>query len=263
MEPRWRRSTAAAAIQVWAIRAAVVGVPVAAWAILTSTGEWSPAIFSSPAELKALLGEWLIDGSLYPHMLQTLFEVVVGLTIGTALGTALALVLAPSPTLNAILNPYLVMGNAVPRVIIAPIFVLWLGFGASSKIAVVAAMVFFPNFFNVYRGLTSVSTDLIDRTRTLGASQGDLVRLVYLPSVAVWALASLQASVGFAFLAAIVAEYVGASRGIGYLIGVGAQIGSVTQIFAGIIAILMLVLPLNFLMSRLQERLERWRPLRT
>lgn len=258
-----RRGAAKQALQVGLIRLLAIGVPLAAWACNTSAGNWSPAIFSSPAELGTLIGEWLADGSIYPHMLQTLYEVVAGLAIGTALGAGLALVLAPSATLTAIFNPFLVMGNAIPRVIIAPIFVLWLGFGASSKIAVVAAMVFFPNFFNIYRGLTSVGADLVDRTRTLGASRRDMVREVYLPSVAVWALASLQASVGFAFLAAIVAEYVGSSRGIGYLIGVGAQIGSVTQIFAGIIAILLMVLPFNFLVSRIERRLERWRPMRT
>jgi NitT/TauT family transport system permease protein len=138
--------------------------------------------------------------------------------------------------------------------------VLWLGFGPSSKIAVVIAMVFFPNFFNIYHGLKSVSMDLVSRTRTLGASRLDLIKNVYLPSVAVWALASLRASVGFAFLAAVVAEYIGASVGVGYLIGLAAQVGSVTQIFAGICVIMIMVLPLNFVVSLIESRLERWRP---
>jgi NitT/TauT family transport system permease protein len=102
--------------------------------------------------------------------------------------------------------------------------------------------------------------DLVNRARSLGAKRLDLVTNIYLPSVAVWALASLRANVGFAFLAAVVAEYIGASGGVGYLIGLAAQVGSVTQIFAGICVIMLMVLPFNFLVSFMEGRLERWRP---
>lgn len=242
------------------LRAALVGVPVGTWAALTEGGIWNPLTLSSPRLLGTLLWDWFTGGFIYPHIAQTLTEVAIGFVIGATAGIVMALVLARSDTLYAIFSPAVVMGNSIPRVILAPIFVMWLGFGTSSKVGVVAAMVFFPNFFNVYRGLTSVAEDFLNRTRTLGANTIDMVRHVYLPSAVVWLLASLKASVGFAFLAAVVAEFVGASKGVGFVIAQSAHTGSVTTIFGGILVIMAMVLPFTYAVSLLDRRLERWRP---
>lgn len=245
------------------LSAAIILLPLSAWAYLTTNGIWSPQTFSSPRELGWVLADWFVSGSIYPHIAQTYFEVIIGLVLGVVLGGGFALLMAASDTLYRIFSPFIVAGNAIPRVILAPIFVLWLGFGPESKIAVVIAMVFFPNFFNIYHGLTTVNSVLINRALTLGAGRIELIRYIYVPSVAVWALASLRASVGFAFLAAVVAEYVGSSVGVGYLIGAAAQVGSVTEIFAGICVIMLMVLPLSLVVSLIEARLERWRPNRS
>lgn len=245
---------------VWALRLLAIGVPVAVWATNTSQDVWSPAIFASPEILWGLLYRWFSTGFVWPHIQATLHAVSIGFVIGAITGGLLALGLAFSRTAWALLQPFIVMGNAVPRVVLAPILTLWLGFGVPSKFALVAIMVFFPNFFNIYKGLTSVEVDLLRWTRSLGAKRQALVKHVYVPSALVWMLASLRTSIGFAFLAAIVGEFVGATKGIGYLIAIAGQTGSVAEIFAGILVIMAMVVPLNVLVVWLDRRLERWRP---
>lgn len=245
---------------VWAVRLAFVLVPVGVWAVMTSTGEWDPRILASPAAIGEVLADWLSTGSVYPHLLQTLYEAGVGFVIGALVGALTALVLTMYRPLYEILSPLIVIGNAIPRIVLAPIFALWLGFGPESKIALVALMVFFPNFFNVFNGIRYIDVTYVDSARCLGASKLRLVANVHLPSTVVWVLASLRVSVGFAFLAAIVAEYVGATEGLGFLIAQASQIGEIATVFAGILVIMVVVLPIDLLLLQLDRRVERWRP---
>lgn len=247
-------------VSVWAIRLGVVLVPVGLWAFMTSTGRWDSLILASPQQLWTLLVDWFSSGYIYPHLLQTLYEAGVGFLIGALAGAVVALVFGMSSRLYKIFAPLIVAGNAIPRIVLAPIFALWLGFGPESKVALVALMVFFPNFFNVFKGIRSIDVTYIDSARSLGASRLRLVGNVHVPSTVVWVLASLRVSVGFAFLAAIVAEYVGATQGLGFVIAGSSQTGQIAGVFCGILVIMAVVLPIDLVLTRLDRRIERWRP---
>ncbi|MCZ8254210.1 MAG: ABC transporter permease, partial [Polaromonas sp.] len=158
------------------------------------------------------------NADIYLHLGTTLLETVLAFGIGTALGLACGLWLALAPTASAILDPYIKAANSMPRVILAPIFSLWLGLGIWSKVALAVTLVFFIVFFNVYQGVKEVSPVVLANARMLGANQRQLLRTVYLPSATSWVFSSLHTSVGLAFVGAVVGEYLGSARGVGYLI---------------------------------------------
>ncbi|MDP3137302.1 MAG: ABC transporter permease, partial [Burkholderiaceae bacterium] len=158
------------------------------------------------------------NADIYVHLGTTLLETVLAFGIGTALGLGCGLWLALAPTASAIMDPYIKAANSMPRVILAPIFAMWFGLGIWSKVALAVTLVFFIVFFNVYQGVKEVSPVVLANARMLGANQRQLLRTVYLPSATSWVFSSLHTSVGLAFVGAVVGEYLGSARGVGYLI---------------------------------------------
>jgi len=149
------------------------------------------------------------NADIYRHLGTTLLETFLAFGIGTVLGLACGLWLALSPLASAILDPYLKAANAMPRVILAPIFAMWFGLGVWSKVALAVTLVFFIVFFNVYQGVREVSPVVLANARMLGANQRQLLRTVYLPSATAWVFSSLHTAVGLAFVGAVVGEYLG------------------------------------------------------
>ena len=148
----------------------------------------------------------------------TLLESILAFVIGSVLGVLVGFWFARQPLIAAIFDPYVKMINALPRVILAPIFALWLGLGIWSKVALGVTLVFFIVFFNVYQGVKEVSTTVLDNGRMLGMSERQLTRHVYWPSALSWMFSSLHTAVGFAVVGAVVGEYLGSAAGLGYLI---------------------------------------------
>jgi len=164
------------------------------------------------------------------------------------------------PILSALLEPYIRIANALPRVVLAPIFLLWFGLGIWSKVALGVTVVFFIVFFNTYRGVREVNRTILDNARMLGASQAQLIRHVLVPSALTWIFSSLQISVGMTIVAVVVGEYLGSSRGIGYLIAQAEGVFDTTGVFAGMVVLATWVLVVGALMGRLERRLLRWKP---
>jgi NitT/TauT family transport system permease protein len=196
----------------------------------------------------------------YQHLGVTLLETVLAFGIGTVLGLVCGLWLALSPLASAILEPYLKAANSMPRVILAPIFALWFGLGIWSKVALAVTLVFFVVFFNVYQGVKEVSPVVLNNARMLGANQRQLLRTVYLPSATAWVFSSLHTSVGLAFVGAVVGEYLGSARGVGYLILQAEGTFDVNTVFAGIVVLTLCALLLDGLVGRLERRLMKWQP---
>ena len=196
----------------------------------------------------------------YLHLGVTLLETVLAFGIGTVLGLVCGLWLALSPLASAILEPYLKAANSMPRVILAPIFALWFGLGIWSKVALAVTLVFFVVFFNVYQGVKEVSPVVLNNARMLGANQRQLLRTVYLPSATAWVFSSLHTSVGLAFVGAVVGEYLGSARGVGYLILQAEGTFDVNTVFAGIVVLTFCALLLDSLVGRLERRLMKWQP---
>jgi NitT/TauT family transport system permease protein len=197
---------------------------------------------------------------IYQHLGVTLLETVLAFAIGTVLGLAFGLWLALAPTASAILDPYIKALNSMPRVILAPIFALWFGLGIWSKVALAVTLVFFIVFFNVYQGVREVSPVVLANARMLGANHRQLLRTVYLPSATSWVFASLHNSVGLAFVGAVVGEYLGSARGVGYLILQAEGTFDVNTVFAGIVVLTAFALVLDAIVGVAEKRLMKWQP---
>ncbi|MCL4185523.1 MAG: ABC transporter permease [Burkholderiaceae bacterium] len=248
----------------------VFALVILAWWALTSPTLLPPFYFSNPHQAAFFFGEphkvfvrvvdWFVSGEIWIHLGVTLFETVAAFAIGTVGGLAIGMWLALSPTASAILDPYVKAANSMPRVILAPIFSIWFGLGVWSKVALGVTLVFFIVFFNVYQGVREVSPNVLASTRMLGATKRQLLRHVYLPSAMSWVFSSLHTSVGLAFVGAVVGEYLGSARGVGYLILQAEGTFDINTVFAGIVVLTAFALVLDALVGTIERRLMKWQP---
>jgi NitT/TauT family transport system permease protein len=216
--------------------------------------------FGEPVKVLGRLWQWFISGDIYEHLWVTLVETMLAFLIGTVSGVAIGLWLALAPTASAILDPYIKAVNAMPRVILAPIFFVWFGLGIASKVALGVTLVFFIVFFNVYQGVREVSPVVLANARMLGASPRQLLRHVYVPSAMSWVFASLHNSVGLAFVGAVVGEYLGSAKGVGYLIHQAEGFFDMNTVVAGIVLLTIFALVLDWAVGIAEKRLMVWQP---
>jgi NitT/TauT family transport system permease protein len=198
--------------------------------------------------------------TIWQHLLITLTEGVLAFVIGAVAGVGLGFWLARNPLMSAIFDPYIKMLNALPRVVLAPIFMLWLGLGIWSKVALGVTLVFFIVFFNVYQGVKEVSPAVLANARMLAMSERQLFRHVYWPSALSWMFSSLHTSVGFAIIGAVVGEYLGSAAGLGYLINQAEGTLDTTGVFAGMAILAAFVLVIDYCVTLVERRLLVWRP---
>jgi len=222
-----------------------------------------PFFFPAPWDIARQTWGWLSDLSFYQHVTITLTETTLGYLIGTGLGVTGGVWLGLSQRSSRILEPFIKGFNAIPRVVLAPIFVLWLGLGLWSKVALAVTLVFFTTFFNAMQGVREVSPVVLANARILGASPRALLRHIYFPAAASWILSSLRTSVGFAVVGAIIGEYLGASAGLGYLIAQAEGNFNAVGVFAGITILAGFVLLIDALLDVAESRLITWRPTAT
>jgi NitT/TauT family transport system permease protein len=237
----------------------VAAVALGAWQAGAALKLLDPFFFSRPSDIAARILTWTASGTLWRHLLITLEESLLGLTIGAAIGITLGFALARSPFVARVLDPYITMLNAVPRVVLAPLFLLWFGLGIWSKVALAVTLVFFVMFFNTYQGVRDADRVIIDNVRMLGASERQLVRHVLLPSALSWIFSSLQTSLGFAMVGAVVGEYLGAARGLGYVIAQAEGTFDTTGVFAGMTVLSVVVVIVSAGVTRLERYLLRWK----
>jgi len=185
---------------------------------------------------------------------------MLAFVIGSLGGVLIGFWFARQQIVAEIFDPYVKMMNALPRVVLAPIFALWLGLGIWSKVALGITLVFFVVFFNVYQGVKEASTTLLDNARMLGMNERQLLRHVYWPSALSWMFSSLHTSVGFAVVGAVVGEYLGSAAGLGYLIQQAEGVFDVAGVFAGMIVLAMFVVAIDLLVTKVENRLLVWRP---
>jgi NitT/TauT family transport system permease protein len=217
--------------------------------------------FGEPVKIFGRIWAWFVTRhDIYEHLGVTLLETVLAFAIGSSLGLGFGLWLALSPLAGAIADPYIKALNSMPRVILAPIFAVWFGLGVASKVALGVTLVFFIVFFNVYQGVKEVSPVVLANARMLGASRRQLLRHVYLPSATSWMFSSLHTSVGLAFVGAVVGEYLGSARGVGYLILQAEGSFDIDTVMAGILVLTAFALALDAAVGRIERHLMRWQP---
>ena len=239
---------------------AVVVLMFGSWEGLGRAGVVDPFYFSMPSSIVARIWEWFTAGDIYTHLAITLAETILSFGIGTLLGISLGLWLGLSRLAAEVLDPFIKVFNAIPRILLAPIFVMWFGLGLTSKVALGATMVLFITFFNTYQGVREVNPVILANARLLKASRISLLRHVYVPSATSWILSSLRASVGMAVMGAIVAEYLGSSAGLGHLIAQAEGVFDATGVFSGIVVLSAFVIALDRSVDALEGKLLVWRP---
>ena len=245
------------------VAVAVVGL--ALWQLLATVPVFGrillpPFFFSNPVDVGSQIVDWFARGVIWKHLLITLTESILAFTIGSVAGVTVGFWFARQPRVAAVFDPYVKMVNALPRVVLAPIFTLWLGLGIWSKVALGVTLVFFIVFFNVYQGVKEVSRTVLDNGRMLGMSEQQLMRHVYWPSALSWMFYSLHTSVGFAVVGAVVGEYLGSAAGLGYLIQQAEGIFDVAGVFAGMFVLSAGVMLIDFGVTLVERRLLVWRP---
>src|SRR4249919_2525338 len=237
----------------------VAVVALALWQVLATVPVFGrillpPFFFSNPVDVGSQIVDWFASGVIWKHLAITLWESVLAFAIGSLGGIVIGFWFARQPRVAAVFDPYIKMANALPRVVLAPIFTLWLGLGIWSKVALGVTLVFFIVFFNVYQGVREVSLTVLANGRMLGMTERQLMRHVFWPSALSWMFSSLHTSVGFAVVGAVVGEYLGSAAGLGYLIQ------QAEGIFAGMFVLAVFVIVIDMIVTAIEKRLLVWRP---
>jgi NitT/TauT family transport system permease protein len=215
--------------------------------------------FSKPSDIIKKLYELLITGDLWFHVSFTLQEALIGLSIGMVVGTIFGIAFALSGKLDQWLSPYIMAIYSLPRVALAPLFVVWFGIGMTSKVIMVVAMVVFVAFYNAYEGIKNMDHDLLDMMKTLKAGKMKVLTWVILPSITVWILNSLRLNIGMALIGAVIAELVGSNRGLGYYITYSSSLLDITGVFAGLTIIMIIAVLLEQIIKQFEKRLLKHR----
>jgi NitT/TauT family transport system permease protein len=242
----------------WVRRLIALALVLALWEAAGRAGLLNPLFAPSPSRVWVALVDLFADGRIWPHLEATFSAALGGLALGIAVGVLLGVAAALVPLVAELLEPVMSVLNAIPRVILAPLFVIWLGIGIASKVALSFILVAVLIFFTVYTGIRQVDRKLVERVVTLGGNRLALVRHVYLPSVTAWVLGNLKVAVGFAFTGACVGEFVAATHGLGYLLSFAQSTYNAALMFALILLILVVVMLIFVIAGRLERHLLRW-----
>ena len=249
---------------IWAARAATLLIVIGGWQLFTTWKIVDPFFFGQPSGIARQLSNWAKHGteygSIWLQVWTTMKEALLGFAVGVAGGVIFGLLLGQIRFLADVLGPYIKAMNALPRIVLGSIFVVWLGLGTTSKVMLAAVLVFFVVFFNAFQGVREVDPNFVANARVLGASRLAIVRHVVLPSALTWIIASLHVAFGFAIIGAIVGEFLGAQKGLGLVIATAQNNFNPDGVFAAMLIIAILALTAEALISRLERRLLGWRP---
>jgi NitT/TauT family transport system permease protein len=245
--------------RVWLRQLVVLLVFLGLWEAAGRAGMLNPLYVPRPSAVAAALIELFGSGTIWPHLAATFSAAVAGLVLGLAVGTVLGVLAALVPFVADIVEPFMILLNAIPRVVLAPLFVIWFGIDLGSKVALAFILVAVLIFFTVFTGIRQVDRRLVERVVTLGGGSGALLREVYLPSLVAWILGQLKVAVGFAFTGAVVGEFVAASRGLGYLLSFAQSTYNAALMLALVLLIVGFVLLIFALAGQLERHLLRWR----
>ena len=242
----------------WLGRAVVGAVLLGGWEF--TSGRWYNDFWiSRPSAIFARLGDLAASGDLWFNLQTTLEETLIGLAIGIVAGTALGVALASSGRIAGWTYPYVMALYSLPKVALAPLFVVWFGIGLASKVVMVTSLVIFVAFYNAYEGVRNIDPDLLDMMKTYRAGRRSTLAWVVLPSIAVWFFTSVRLGIGLALIGSVIAELVGANRGIGYYITKSAGTLDTTGIFAGLFVIMIVAIALEAIVFAGERRLLRYR----
>lgn len=264
VEARTRRARHRRHVLVITLRIALLVVFLALWELTTRLGWIDPFFFAMPSGIADQIWVWITEGTsqgpLWEQIVVTLEETLLGFLIGAVGGVIAGVILGRNRLLADIFSIYIKIANSVPRVVLGSVFIIALGLGMASKVALAVVMVFFVVFANAFQGVREADRAMIANAQILGASPMQITRHVVLPSAMSWILASLHVSFGFALVGAVVGEFLGAKKGMGLLISTAQGAFNANGVFAAMIILAALALVVEFIITRIENRLVKWRP---
>lgn len=240
-----------------AISLALLVILLAFWEF--GVGE-KPGLLPSPSQIVLAVISDMETGAIWPHLWVTVYEIIVGFLIAVAVGVGLGASIALVPSLERILYPYILVVQIVPKVAVAPLIIIWLGYGLSSIASIVALVAFFPIFVNVIAGMKSADAKQIMLMRSLGASRWQIFRKVRLWNAVPYLFAGLDVAIIFAVIGAIVGEFIGAPSGLGSLIVQRQYSMSVPGVFSAIVFLTITGFVLHWLVKIAARRAAFWAP---
>lgn len=235
-------------------------VTLIAWEVSARSWPIVAKLISQPSAIALGIVDVVLTGEIWQHLEATLTEMTVGYLIGALSGVSVGFLFGRVRLLGEIFNPYISLFNGIPKVALAPVFVIWFGIGLMSKIAIIMTMVFFVVFINTFAGLRSVNEEYVSIVRIMGGSGWQIVREVFLPATLPFILVGLRAGIPFSVIGAVVGEFIAATKGIGFFINYHQGTFDTTGIFVGVAILAGLVVVLDGLLSFIEHRLLKWRP---
>lgn len=249
---------------IFVLRIVILVVVIGGWELCSRVGIIDPFFWGQPSGIFQQIVTWIVNGTaqgpLWQQVLVTLEETVLGFVIGVILGVFFGVLLGRNRFLSDVLSPYIKAANSIPRVVLGSIFVIGLGLGMQSKVALAVVLVFFIVFFNAFQGVREVDRNLLANARILGASPRRLSTEVIIPSALTWIIASLHTSFSFALVGAVVGEFLGSTQGLGLLIQTAQGTFNANGVFAAMTILAALALICEALVTALENRLITWRP---
>jgi NitT/TauT family transport system permease protein len=263
-----KRAAARRRIRVSAWQLGILAVLLGGWETLTripwfvANTAFDPFFISQPSRVAVRLWEWLQPGpqSVWPHLALTLEATMLGLIVGVGSGFVVGMALSRNQMLADVLNPFIVAFNSMPRIAFVPLITMFFGLGIASKVVTSWFVVFFLVFFNTYKGGRSVERELVDFCRTLGGSPRQVLWRVRIPTAAAWTFASLPNAISFALIGVVLAEFVGSTTGMGYLMITALATLNATDMFAAVALLSAVGIGLVYLVTALERRLLHWSP---
>jgi NitT/TauT family transport system permease protein len=218
-----------------------------------------PFWISSPSEIISRLFELTKSGQLTFHLSITIFEMIVGFVIGATLGILVGFWLGRKTILAKIVDPYIMAVYSLPKIALAPLFILWFGIGVDMKIAIAAIIVFFLVFYNTFGGVRSVDPELVDVVRVIGANEREILRKVVLPSTYPWIFTGFKLGIPYSLIGAVVGELIATNKGMGYLLMEYSGWFDTGGVFAVLFVLMIVATILNLAVNFAEDHLMRWR----
>ncbi len=261
--PAWRRVLRER--RVLLTQVVIATVFLGAWQVASTTGILNPILFSNPVAIvqrvvSYLGGESVYSRTIYDHLRVTLQEMAIGYVVGVSIGVTLGFTLARSRFFSRVLEPFILAIYSVPKIALAPLFILILGIGFESKVGVVVMEVFFLVFFNTFAGVRGVNEEYVQLARIMGAGRGQLIRRIIIPAALPQIMVGLKMGVPFSMIGAIIGEFIASTQGLGWLILYSGSNFDASGLFASIAFLVTVVWVLGQCLSYAEGRLLRWRP---
>lgn len=243
---------------VGAIRLALLVVIFGSWELMSGTviDEFN---VSKPSAIAARLGEWLMDGTLIQHGASTLTAMALGFVVGLLCGVTTGFILGRVKVVADVLHPFIVALNSLPKLALAPLFVLWFGIGLTSKVLMTALVVFFLVFYNTFAGARNTDEELLGVVSIFGANRRQLLATVIIPSTATWILTGIRVAIPYSLIGAVIAEITASNEGLGYLLKSSANMFDTAGTFAAILVLVIVALVLSEVVNRLESVTDRWK----